>query len=63
MLEPIAPILIEEPAPEEPKNNIVRAARLAQNQREEDRYYKRYSLYRDNKKDWSEYLKVESKLQ
>ena len=63
MLEPIAPVLIEEPTPEEPKNNIVRAARLTRNQREEDRYYKRYSLYRDDKKDWSEYLKVESKLQ
>ena len=63
MLEPIAPIQVVEPAPEEPENNIVRAARLAQNQREEDQYYKRYSLYRDNKKDWSEYTKIKSKLQ
>ena len=63
MLEPIAPVLVEEPPPEEPENNIVRAARLARNQREDDQYYKRYSLYRDDKKDWSEYQKIESKLQ
>ena len=63
MLEPIAPILVVEPAPEEPENNIVRAARLARNQREDDQYYKRYSLYRYDKKDWREYQKIECKLQ
>lgn len=63
MPEPIAPVLVVEPAPEDPENNIVRAARLARNQREDEQYYKRYSLYRDDKKDWSEYNKVESKLQ
>ena len=63
MLEPIAPVLVVEPAPEEPENNLVRAARQARNQREEERYYKQYSLHKDDKKDWSEYHKIESKLQ
>ena len=63
MQEPIALVQVVEPAPEKPENNIVQAARLAQNQREEDQYYKQYSLYRDNKKDWNEYTKIESKLQ
>ncbi|MCJ1462703.1 hypothetical protein MMC07_001306 [Pseudocyphellaria aurata] len=63
MLEPVEPVQApEEPAPEGNEPSAARKAWLGRNLHEEDLYFKRHTIFRENGRKWDKFHEVQAKL-
>ena len=63
LIEPEPPVRpVDEPAPVGAETPQARKARLARNQREQDMYYKDYTVYQGEKREWDKFHDVDAKL-